>query len=98
MLELKVINDISMADVIMTTKKGVVYIECISSRVSHQSCHFLTAVQLLLQMVDGWLGRGGSILVLYRLLGSIQVLETGSMGTFSLIVITEMNHRTAVGF
>ena len=24
----------------------VVYIECISSRVSHQSCHFLTAVQL----------------------------------------------------
>ena len=25
---------------------AVVYIECISSRVSHQSCHFLTAVQL----------------------------------------------------
>ena len=55
-------------------------------------------MQLLLQMVDGWLGRGGSILALYRLLGSIQVLEIGSMGTFSLIVITQMNHRTAVGF
>ena len=63
----------------------VVYTECISSRVSHQSCHFLTAVQLLLQMVDGWLGRVGSILALYRLLGSIQVLVTGSMGTFVLL-------------
>ena len=40
--------------------------EGFSSRVSHQSCHFLTAVQLLLQMVDGWLGRVGSILALYR--------------------------------
>ena len=55
-------------------------------------------MQLLLQMVDGWLDRGGSILALYRLLGSIQILETESMGTFSLIVITQMNHHTAVGF
>ena len=61
----------------------VVYIECISSRVSHQSCHFLTAVQL--PGADGWLGRVGSILALYRLLGSIQFLETGSMGTFVLL-------------
>ena len=34
----------------------VVYTECISSRVSHQSCHFLTAVQL--PGADGrWMAR-----------------------------------------
>ena len=38
-------------------------------------------------MVDGWLGRGGSILALYRLLGSIQVLETDSMGDFCFTLI-----------
>ena len=51
----------------------VVYIECISSRVSHQSCHFLTAVQLV-----GDLGRG--LVRCGRVdTSSIQVFETASI-------------------
>ena len=51
----------------------VVYIESISSRVSHQSCHFLTAVQLLLQLGRLMVRRGRVDT------SSIQVFETASV-------------------